>query len=181
MANISARGENGEWRAANAARAAVRGRSSHGCAMRARKRMRSGRGSTSGIMQRRTQMPIDFSRLTPAPWCADDGSRWGEGPHEVTGEWKDGGRMVASGISNSDDAEFIALARNAFEVMTRRKWTPIFSTSGWYVLNADFELAMDLPEDDHRIFFGDAFTAVVESERWLIEHESTPKENANVD
>jgi hypothetical protein len=141
--------------------------------MRARKRTRFGSGSTEGIAQRRTQMSIDLSKLSPAPWTHVGFGR-------VMGATAEDGscmEIYPEGGHSEDDAEFIARARNAFDVMTRRKWTPIFSTLGWYVLNADFELAMDLPEDDPGIFFGDAFTAVVESERWLIERESTHKES----
>jgi len=57
-------------------------------------------------------MSIDLSKLTPAPWIAD--RREIEVPENF--------HIYDEGGHNEEDAAFIALARNAFDVMMRRGW-----------------------------------------------------------
>jgi hypothetical protein len=106
---------------------------------------------------------IDMEKLTAAPWVACDRSHWGHSPHEVTGLWEQGGTMIASGISQHSDAAFIALARNAFDVMIRRGWsaTPIGKTGYWTVLDCVPHL---------RIADRDPFTALVDADKFMKEH-----------
>ncbi len=105
---------------------------------------------------------MNLDNLAPAPWKAD-GQRV-EGPDEGG----DRGRMVIydEGGHTETEAEFIALARNAFDVMVRRGWgvacygpgrwvVPGFSKH-WYVVHAG-------PPYD----YPDPFTALVEADNWL--------------
>jgi hypothetical protein len=51
-------------------------------------------------------MSLDLSKLTPAPWTYYPGGVYGPEPDEVD---------VACCAQGNTDAEFIALARNAFD------------------------------------------------------------------
>lgn len=134
---------------------------------------------------------IDLSKLTPAPWAVveecpegpfDIGQRTVVGPESVTIiELKNDG--CASDPSPDyvhlfkADAEFIALARNAFDVMMRRGWTANRQEDGWWV-DATFDNADDSdnwhPDNFQRWIreklWPDPFTALVEADRWFKEH-----------
>ena len=129
-----------------------------------------------------TPAPWEAHTITPAPWEAhtehDDpiAAPWvgiAGDPicglywlcHEQTKDATDA--MVAQVEAN---AEFIALARNAFDVMMRRGWTACRSSSGeWYAT---------WPDPDTVFAFGNAtgnsypdpFTAIVEADRWYREN-----------
>jgi hypothetical protein len=109
---------------------------------------------------------MDLSKLTPAPWHAvQDDIGW-----LVRCEW--------------DDAEFIALARNAFDVMMRRGWVAVRSnslkTNPWFVQDENREQLRVLgPEDDdgdetwlYPDWAADPFTALVEAHQWYQDHMS---------
>lgn len=135
---------------------------------------------------------IDLTQLTPAPWVADNLNwRNEESPfdryvHGDRYEDEDGticstsvavvlGNATSVAIQDSN-AEFITLARNAFDVMLRRGWgVRMFShnKSGgqqWSVENI-YGDGFWFPHHDksHNIksqFWPDPFTALVEADRW---------------
>jgi hypothetical protein len=80
---------------------------------------------------------VDASKLSPAPWEANPSS-WAHGKGWVIGGKTKFGhdsievRMLGAGVSEAN-AEFIALARNAFDVMLRRKWGIGKGSEGWFV------------------------------------------------
>jgi hypothetical protein len=119
---------------------------------------------------------IDLEKLTPAPWTpaieSDRGYRGEEYGRfyfptfeEVPFGFDVGLEQIAA-----NDAEFIALARNAFDVMMRRGWTVVRRKGKWFVASVDENLVekfkgrmMDSPAND-------PFTALVEANRWYEEH-----------
>ncbi len=100
---------------------------------------------------------IDLTKLTPAPWNA-------EGCRVESARTASGIEMCIydEGGHNETEAEFIALAREAFDVMMRRGWyaMPTFPPheKGWIVLNI-------LGKPDCQIH-SDPFTALVEADKW---------------
>jgi hypothetical protein len=102
---------------------------------------------------------MDLSKLTPAPW---------ECRPENCGGWCDE-------ADKHENQEFIALARNAFDVMIRRKdWSPIHNENpehggvGWHVAHSDSKVA-DSASSLGWCFPGpwpDPFTALVEADAW---------------
>ena len=101
-------------------------------------------------------MSLDLSKLTPAPWeVAYDG--------HVRDAFND---AVAECVKDGD-AEFIALARAAFDVMMRRKWMAmcdVEAVGGWWV-----EGARGKPVAMPRCC-PDPFTALVEADAWYTQH-----------
>lgn len=70
----------------------------------------------------------------------------------------------------SADAEFIAIARNAFDVMMRRGWSPLKSRNGWRVDQDDgtyFAFGKDGVEPAE---WADPFTALVAADAWYREN-----------
>ena len=105
---------------------------------------------------------MDLSKLTPAPWVATAG---------MVTEDRDYSRLADctwGDVDNEQTAancEFIALARNAFDVMMRRGWHPEPLDSGQWMAceNRDGDWC-DGPA------CADPFTALVEADRWYREH-----------
>ncbi len=118
---------------------------------------------------------MDLSKLTPAPWTESHGSSpiadtgdyfpWCNlsGPDRTIAIFEE--RRYADSGDETDDAEFCALARNAFDVMMRRGWTPLRTDSGewWIIEEFDF-----LGAPAWR--WPDPFTALVEADKWYSEH-----------
>jgi hypothetical protein len=115
---------------------------------------------------------MDMSKLTPAPWtcrpsCA--GADWGfDVPELEDADYRD------SRFGNQADAEFIVLARNAFDVMMRRGWNPCKSSlsGNWRIDMNDgdyFTIPLDAT-DIEPWEFADPFTALVEADRWYREN-----------
>lgn len=122
---------------------------------------------------------MDISKLTPAPWewvdkgdyhilrgqngktVLDDGSAAGEYNREIN--------------HDSDDAEFISLARNAFDVMMRRGWhSRLDRYERWIVFDSDGKWPCEYEFMEFKKWT-DPFTALVEADRWYREHvESKP-------
>lgn len=149
-------------------------------------------------------MSVDFSKLTPAPWIARDSRHersdyclhgsdelyglkpnevgWdilGDGPEDEPTE----GHAVVYGIAGDGtiiperaDLEFIALSRNAFDVMMRRGWTAIPMRRGdelWWSVRLKDGSDMDLKfivNSPSRGLFSDPFTALVEADKWYREN-----------
>jgi hypothetical protein len=110
---------------------------------------------------------MDLSKLTPAPWIHDL-------PGCVGHVYPEGGmRVIAvpgypSKAQPIDlaDAEFIALARNAFDVMARRGWGVVQRSSGWFAAIPGSEPMVEF----RKMRFPDPFTALVESDKWYREN-----------
>ncbi len=108
-------------------------------------------------------MSIDLEKLSPAPW-------------QSTGHELYYGRSPCfhQQISKATDAEFIALARNAFDVMMRRKWHAEFYVGGaWCVVTDDGGILYRFRAnggDGLRITATDPFTALVEADKWYLEN-----------
>ncbi len=105
-------------------------------------------------------MTMDLENLTPAPWRVSD-------CHGLCVVRDDPIADVVCELSvgqwtgNREDADFIALARNAFAVMMRRGWVPVRGETTWYVL------ATELPTDIAHGDYADPFTALVEADKWI--------------
>lgn len=118
---------------------------------------------------------IDLEKLSPAPWgsgpgtdipedLAKDDFYWG-GPTD----WGAGsliehfrnGQGQESWDQLKTDIDFIALARNAFDVMMRRGWYPIPYFGKWRAHGADGYMGDKFP---------DPFTALVETDKWYKEN-----------
>jgi len=114
---------------------------------------------------------MDLEKLTPAPWSSNVPS--GNETEAVFAS----GKMILECIVNRHyqtceaDAEFIALARNAFDVMMRRKWwvEPIGGGDlGWAVFE---EVERDGNLRHPPVWMEadpafDPFTALVEADKW---------------
>lgn len=119
---------------------------------------------------------IDLGKLTPAPWHTAGTTYSPSGPKKNL--WSNAepgmqsGQMIAQSIS-PDDAEFIALSRNAFDVMTRREWfaepMPRPYKGKWQVRcmgGAEFIG----PNQPGPITADGPFTALVEADKWYREN-----------
>jgi len=106
--------------------------------------------------------PEQLARVSPAPWRKN----------EYDGEWchwcvldADSGVVVKG---DEDDMEFIALARNAFDVLLRRGDTLLIERT------PDGQWMIDSTE--HGWIpgkYADPFTALVEADAWLKSREGT--------
>ena len=125
---------------------------------------------------------MDMGKLTPAPWTVevhdrtDGGCELRErtvGPLFVRSNFPPG---TPEGDQADADMAFIALARNALDVMMRRGWVPVRTPTGKWtfgnevaplVVGDSFKAAEDylksFPQDD-------PFTALVEADRWYRGH-----------
>lgn len=120
-------------------------------------------------------MSIDLMRLSPAPWEADgfgsDEHGWGFGVvcKDTKGQ---GDFLVRAAEMSKADAEFCALARNAFDVMMRRGWWSVPQKCGetWIAMNA-FAVQIERGGNTGIYFVSpDPFTCLVEADRWFKEH-----------
>jgi hypothetical protein len=108
-------------------------------------------------------MSIDLSMLTAAPWHADRFYVKREG---------DDGEVVASCLNyntrkyNTTDPAFIALARNAFDVMMRRGWGITKFDDGWMAVDDDDMII----EPSTAPSYADPFTALLEADKWHTEN-----------
>jgi hypothetical protein len=107
---------------------------------------------------------MNLERLSPAPWRVSDAHGLCVVRDDPIGDVV-ADLSVGQWVGNRADAEFIALARNAFDVMMRRRWhqEPL-SNGKWLVCenrNGDW---CDGPTCD------DPFTALVEADRWYREN-----------
>ena len=122
---------------------------------------------------------MDLSKLTPAPWIVDV-------PGCVCHRFKEGGARTIAIPGNGynpwpqdvADAEFIALARNAFDVIMRRGWWAIKDIHDTFFVKGPCEkstlshLMTPHPKDDwgNPSRFPDPFTALVEADKWYREN-----------
>lgn len=117
-------------------------------------------------------MSIDLTKLTPAPWYVTTND-YGT---EFTVCAKLNGQVARIVSWHSDiDAEFIALARNAFDIMMWHGWHAVplrFTDDGcdqWGVKSAD-AMVETIAESGFSkkscTFWPDPFTALVEADAW---------------
>lgn len=106
---------------------------------------------------------MDLSKLTPtrAPWKVHKSCAPG---HSIV---MAGRRRVCPALAA--DAELIALARNALDVMMRREWG-VGGASRWWAALPPTECPEKFRRwcDDH--YFPDPFTALIEADHWYREH-----------
>ncbi len=113
-------------------------------------------------------MPLDLSNLTPAPWF-----NWSHGETGDFGLFHGAPadpREIFDLLDHQEpaDLEFIAIARNAFDVMMRRGWYPIRVQGQWHVFSKgspEAGMGFGEPADD-------PFTALVEADAWMKQQES---------
>ena len=102
---------------------------------------------------------IDLTKLTPAPWV--------DSHSDLCFHPKHGG--TASVPIDANHRKFIALARNAFDVMMRRGWGMHQYETEWVILpDEDNELPFEAWLQ--RQEFPDPFTALVEADAWYREN-----------
>lgn len=140
---------------------------------------------------------MNVEKLTPAPWVAD----LMHGLHQVRCSryaGVAGHPFKAKGFSGFDgeksvelidgfkevpysdeDCEFIALARNAFDVLMRRGWNCYQLDDGWYVEDGGNKgenpgkilCAIRQRDGTNEILhWPDPFTALVEADKWFKEN-----------
>lgn len=120
---------------------------------------------------------MDISKISPAPWRYDIYSndiQIGDGTETVS-------KIVVNGKHDSVysdeetmsvcDAEFIALARSAFDVMMRRGWNPYRISGRWHINSGNDGCCMGRFEEWLRdMSWDDPFTALVEADKWFKEN-----------
>jgi hypothetical protein len=122
------------------------------------------------VLHGESEMSVDLTKLAAAPWivhqCSHDDADPGECFVKFTDPRDD--LSTDSTMMDRDHCEFIALARNAFDVMMRRGWSvQRYVGSGpengmWFVDMK--ERAVWLP------CWPDPFTALVEADKSYTEH-----------
>ncbi len=128
---------------------------------------------------------MDLSKLTPAPWETGPDTEYDDG---ITKLIYASGYHVAGGADPAN-AEFIALARNAFDVMMRRGWWAEWRSLGgirnhgfngpigWIACKRGNDRIMNVRNEMEN----DPLTALVEADKWYCEHvEATPASPATV-
>jgi hypothetical protein len=132
---------------------------------------------------------LDLTKLTPAPWRwvkeweDEDGLHWGidHPTYHESCVWPLVLLATDDHHAGNTDMAFIALARNAFDVMMRRGWWPVpcRATSEWWVAQGRLGSDSPIPFDDRQAQVGkgcptlawpDPFTALVEADRWYAEN-----------
>lgn len=128
-----------------------------------------------GLM-RKVDAMFDPSKLTAEPWEAQNCAirmpsiQGGKSGLYIVCDAHNGRHDAARA-----DAEFIALARNAFEIKMRRKWFAVPCPAGWVAAR----MFPDVEHDNSAnwtwaipqvIPCGDPETAIVEAEAWALAH-----------
>lgn len=140
----------------------------------------------------------DLSQLSPAPWSVrseefDDWGlvRAGDGApvlttscaYRIPDEYRTmpyGPERIAGPPEVAANAAFVALARNAFDVMMRRGWYAVpfnrAKAGVWWVVRTrggyDIPLSFAV-KNKHRGEFADPFTALVVADEWMKQQEAT--------
>ena len=123
---------------------------------------------------------LDLKKLTPAPW------EWFEEnqAHVFEGEqiWRfgvwDARQMpicmtpISGGFCEDKptNVEFIAIARNAFDIMLRRGWHSILQDDGNWLVMEDFHKSLFQTPTLKPFIAADPFTALVEADKWYKEN-----------
>lgn len=102
-------------------------------------------------------MKLDISKLSPAPWHVVDWA-WSNTPKEVIA---DNDENV---VESHTDMVMCAMARNFLEITMRRGWgIKLCSDGRWMVLHNE-----EIPIHVGLAGWSDPFTAVIETEKWLV-------------
>ena len=113
---------------------------------------------------------FDLTKLTPAPWRV-------AGVQGQTTKYVACSAGVLSLSMSEANAEFTALARNAFDVMMRRRWTVEPCGAMWYASACEDEddlcCSPVIPWGQNPAIFADPFTALVEADKWYRENVET--------
>lgn len=113
-------------------------------------------------------MGIDLSKLSPAPWTTAPCNvlpnlyLYGlQPPHQHEPDPPGLMKCHPPLVLRPDDAEFIALARNAFDVLVRRGWDIVRVSRGWIpaIPGGGPEWPQQWP---------DPYTALVAAEEWYV-------------
>lgn len=132
-------------------------------------RCRTASGLSSGETPNTDRLPtLDLSKLTPATWFCE------KEPTKIILSSSDVQRIawVFDNAFDENHTEFIALARNAFNIMMRRGWRLVNGVQ--HGVDGLFWAAQG-PFDHHEIgvdgkWHSDPFTALIEADRWFSEH-----------
>ncbi len=120
---------------------------------------------------------MDVTKLTPAPWkrtmlVIHPGARAPGGPSEEVQVVDADGLICRCELTRDTyeieeaNADFIALARNAFDVLLRRGWGVEQVGQKWFLAEHGFPQGM--AHLGHG--FDDPFTCLVEADRWYQEN-----------
>lgn len=113
---------------------------------------------------------MDLSKLTPAPWEERGFRVWAAdaiGPLYVATTKPAPKDDMGEPLVDRVNGEFIALARNAFDVMVRRGWGVVkCSESDQWVVSCLASDAFERPGGLDHIYADDPFTALVEADKW---------------
>ena len=119
---------------------------------------------------------MDLSKLSPAPWtCITLNETTDPYPDVVEGPPDDPSQQysIIDRLERAD-FEFVALARNALDVMMRRKWHAEFFGGAWHVYDSrnydSRNYRIPFYESDKCSPCDDPFTALVEADRWYKEN-----------
>lgn len=114
-------------------------------------------------------MSIDLSKLSPAPWTVHKASHEDADPDEAfvlfgggTHDYDRDSTMI-----DTNHASFIALARNAFDVMMRRGW----SVEQWHDGRWSLDHVIRPFCWTDAMAWPDPFTALVEADKWYVQKE----------
>lgn len=121
---------------------------------------------------------IDLTKLSPAPWDAvrisDDVAVVVHkgGPASFTSIFHNTGNLDEWPWANESDADFIALARNAIDVMMRRGWYAALEREGFVNRNKWIvrEKTGMCVAGAGAVEYPDPFTALVEADKWYREN-----------
>jgi hypothetical protein len=120
---------------------------------------------------------LELSKLTPAPWEPDGDGETTAVVHRGDTQKTCVCLLQSQYACNETNAEFIALARNAFDVMMRRGWglQKWRNPTGWSVNS--YDISDKYPVRKAYIQSGafnshaDPFTALVKADEWLTQQE----------
>jgi len=121
---------------------------------------------------------MDLNKLTPAPWFWSKCGNWIFGPdvNGIVGEHILCYNTDDDGLHGEQaDKDFIALARNAFDVMMRRGWSPCLAEEDgpldeWTLFDSGGLPVISCPGVTVPRIWPDPFTALVEADEWYKEN-----------
>ncbi len=126
--------------------------------------------------------PIDLTKLSPAPWEPDYEDGTIEGILMMAHHANINTAVRLGEDYSRTNLAFVALARNAFDIMTRRMWFPRFVGTvdgqqqwmaySWVALKNVCEIAADFRATEcvRHWLYPDPYTAIVETEKWYCEN-----------
>jgi hypothetical protein len=115
-------------------------------------------------------MSIDLTRLSPAPWF--NWSRGTKGEFGLfCGDPNDPSDIYDLNERDEEtDLEFVALARNAFEVMMRRGWSVRRTVDHHWMVVGDNDTWLFHPKYGDYFMEDNPFTSLIEADKWYREN-----------